>query len=368
MILSLLIFIAILVGLIIVHEFGHFAAAKFFGIGVEEFGIFFPPKLFSLPWRGTDYSLNSIPLGGFVRIQGEASQDPAAVAYDRKNFFQRSRWAQAAVIVAGIFCNLLFAWLLLSAGYMAGLPTSSDHIGFGTVQNAQATIVDVLPGSPADVAGIKAGDIVEGVVTGTATLPSTASADQVSAFIAVHQDESVIVSIKRGSEEKNFLAKPVAGLVPDHKAIGIELDDVGTLKLSPPVALAQGGLLGWEMVKATAEGLGGFFWGLIRGAGDFSQVSGPIGIATAGQAAVQQGWSDTLLLTALISISLALFNILPIPGLDGGRLLFIIIEGVRRKPISEKLTTRLTIAGFALLIILVLIVSYHDVLHLVHPA
>src|SRR3984957_13666088 len=210
MILSLLIFIAILVALIIVHEFGHFVTAKLFGIGVEEFGIFFPPKLFSFHWRGTEYSLNAIPLGGFVRIQGEASADPKAIPYDRKNFFQRSRFIQAAVIVAGIFCNILFAWLLLSAGYMAGLPTSSDHIGFGTVTNAHATIVDVLPGSPADSAGIKAGDAVEGVVRGTAALPASADADEVSAFIAAHQDESVIVSIKRGSVEENLLAKPVA--------------------------------------------------------------------------------------------------------------------------------------------------------------
>jgi regulator of sigma E protease len=205
-------------------------------------------------------------------------------------------------------------------------------------------------------------------VTGTATLPATADSTQVSAFIAAHQDDSVIVSVKRGDEEKNLLAKPVAGLVAGEKVIGIELDDVGVLKLSPPLALAQGGLLGWEMVKETAGGLGAFFWGLVRGSANFSQVSGPIGIAGIGATAVSQGWSEALLLTALISINLGLINLIPVPGLDGGRLLFILIEAITRKPIPERVSTYLTFIGFGLLILLVLVVSYHDVLNLIHPA
>jgi regulator of sigma E protease len=369
MIIPLLIFVAILVGLIIVHEAGHFFAAKVFGIGVEEFSVFFPPKLFSIHWHGTEYSLGAVPLGGFVRIVGESSTPEQNNApYDPKNFSQRSRWLQALVIVAGVACNLIFAWLLLSTGYLAGLPTSADHIGFGTVTNAQTTVIDVLPNSPADIAGVKAGDIIESAITGTAQLSAPTNSDAVSAFILAHQNESVILSVERNGEQKNLLARPVAGLVPGHKAIGIEMDDVGTLKLSLPLALAQGGLLGWEMAKETAEGLGQFFWTLVRGTANFSEVSGPIGIAGIGATAVSQGWSATLLLTVLISINLGLINLIPVPGLDGGRLLFIAIEGVRRKPIPERVATWLTIAGFTLLILLVLVVSYHDVLHLIHPA
>jgi regulator of sigma E protease len=372
---SLLIFIAILVALIIVHELGHFAVAKWFGIGVDEFSVFFPPKLFSLRWRSTNYSLGAIPLGGFVSIQGESvptelqnKEKLAAVTYNPKNFFQRSYWVQALVIVAGIVCNIIFAWILLSAGYFVGLPTSVDHVGFGTVTNGHTTVIEVLPNSPAAAAGIQANDVIEGATTATATLPPGADADAVSAFIIEHQDQSVILSVDRNGEQKNLLARPVAGLVPGHKAIGIAMDDVGTLKLSLPLALAQGGLLGWDMVKATAQGLGGFFWGLVSGGANFSEVSGPIGIAGMGAAAVTAGWSPTLLLTALISINLGLINLIPVPGLDGGRLLFILIEGVRRKPIPERVAMWATIAGFGLLILLVLVVSYHDILNLIHSA
>lgn len=373
----LLIFILLLVLLILVHEFGHFIVAKAFGIRVDEFGIFFPPRLFARRWGETEYSLNALPFGGFVKIFGESHSAEASRDEEKnpRSLIHKPRSVQAAVIVAGIFFNILFAWLALSAAYMAGVPTSVQHIGFGVVRDAHTTIVAVSPNSPAYKAGILANDQVERAQTAMAMLPAGANADQLQKFIFDHQDESIVLSVLRPStslgvnepEKKIFLAKPAEGFAQGHKAIGVALDDVGVLQLPPHLALLQGALLGKQMTAAIAGGLWGLVSGIFHGGANLADIAGPIGIAGLGAAAVQQGYVATILLMSLISINLAIINVLPIPGLDGGRLLFIAIEAVIRRPISERLATRLTIASFALLATVMLIVSWHDVLHLVKP-
>ena len=359
---SLLIFILILTGLIVVHEFGHLFAAKLFGIKVEEFGIGFPPRLLSLQWGETRYSINLLFFGGFVRIFGERKDEAGS---NPRAFASKSRPKQAAVIAAGIVMNILFAWLVLSAGYMAGLPTSAEHVGFGIVSDVHATIVGVLPDSPAKMAGLLPGDVVENIDTGTATLQQGASSADVQAFIAEHQEESIIFTVLRDGAKEHFLAKAEVGLVAGRKAVGINLDDVGTLILPPYMALLEGGILTYRMTLATAEGLIQFFSGLFSGAGDFADIAGPIGIAGIGSRAVANGFAAAVTLTALISINLALLNILPIPGLDGGRLFFILIESVVRRPLPHRLTLWFTVGGFALLIALMMLVSFHDITRLI---
>jgi regulator of sigma E protease len=130
----------------------------------------------------------------------------------------------------------------------------------------------------------------------------------------------------------------------------------------------QGAVLTQYITVATAQGLGEFFYTIVRGVANFAGVAGPIGIATIASSAVHQGVGETIIFIALISVNLAIINLVPIPGLDGGRLLFIIIEGLRGKPISEKVTLRVTIAGMALLIALMLVISFHDVAKLIHGA
>jgi len=364
---SVIIFILLLVVLILVHEFGHFSIAKLFNIKVEEFGIFFPPRIAAIKKGETEYSINWLPFGGFVRIFGENYDEGKN---DPRSFVSKPRLVQTAVIVAGIVFNLIFAWLLLSVGYMAGLPTPVDHIGYGTVQNAEVLVTGVLPGSPADKAGIMAGDAVEKVQTATdtltvATLHTDQQATAVTDFITAHADESLVVMVSRDGQDKAFVARAADGVVAGRKAIGVELDDVGTLKLSPPIALMQGALLGWNITESTASGLLTFFKQLFTASANFSQVSGPIGITVYGAAAIKQGFAAAVVLTALISINLALINIVPIPGLDGGRLLIIVTEAILRRPVSPSVVMKLTIAGFALLVALMLVVSYHDIVRLI---
>ena len=369
------IFILVLGLLILVHEFGHFIVAKAFGIRVDEFAIGFPPRLLRIRRGETDYTLNLLFFGGFVKIFGEnASSDKSAEHPDirtpdyARSFAHKSRWAQSAVTLAGILFNVVFAWLALSVGYMVGIPTSVDHVGWGEVRDAHPMIVAVSPGSPAEKAGVKPEDTVETLETGNAKLSVGATADEVQNFIAAHQDESVILSVMRDGKSQTFLAKPIGGIVPDHKVIGIQLDDVGILKLPPHLALAEGAILTKQMTVAIAGGLWGLLTASFHGAADLKGVAGPIGIAGIGATAVAHGFVATILLTALISINLAIMNLLPIPGLDGGRQLFILIEAVRGKPVSEKLFTRLTLLGFGSLLLLMLVISYFDILRLVHPA
>ncbi len=360
-------FILILVVLIIVHEFGHFIVAKLFGIRVDEFGIFFPPRLFAIKKGETEYSFNSLPLGGFVKIFGENYDEGKN---DPRSFVSKPRYIQAAVIVAGIVFNLIFAWLVLSVGYMAGLPTPVDHVGYGQVQNIEVLVTGILPNSPADKSGLVAGDQIVKVQTATdvldtATLNTNQQASAVTNFITAHVNDSVILTVVRDGQTKEFLARAADGVITGRKAIGVELDDVGTLKLNPVLALGQGAILGWNITENTAVGLLSFFKHIFTATANFSEVSGPIGITVYGAAAIKQGFAAAAVLTALISINLALINIVPIPGLDGGRLLIIIIEAIIRRPVSPRIVMRLTIAGFVLLITLMIVVSYHDIAKLV---
>lgn len=358
---SLLIFIAILVALIWVHELGHFSVAKFFGVRVDEFAIGFPPRLLTVQWGETRYSFNLILIGGYVSIYGENPGEED----DPRSLVHKNRGVQAAVLLAGVVFNALFAWLLLSAGYMAGLPASTGASTFGEVADARTTVTHVLPGSPAELAGVRAGDVVQEVETARAQMPDNAPAAEVRDFIAEHPDETILLHVERGGEEHTFAAKPAEGLVEGRKALGINMDDVGVLKLPLHLALAEGAVTAVNLVAATAQGLSGLIAGAVQGQGDLGQVSGPIGIASVGSTAVQSGAVATLLITALISINLAVVNLLPIPGLDGGRLLIVAIESVIRRPISRTLATNLTLGGMAFVILIFVLVSINDISRLV---
>lgn len=349
----LLLFILILVALILVHECGHFLAAKFFGIPVEEFGVGFPPRIAAIKKGGTEYSVNWLFIGGFVKIVGQES---------------RSRVVQAVVLLAGVVFNILFAWLALSAGYMTGLPASTSQAeAFRGIElrEVHTTIVAVLPGSPASKAGLLAGDVVQDVQTGSASLFSNSPASEVEKFIANHQNESILLQVLREGKQQEFLAVPESGFATGKKIIGVQLDNVGVLQLPPHRAMAQGAVLAWHMTTDTALGLGGFLKNIFFGAADFSSVAGPIGIASIGAVAVKSGFATAIILTALISINLAIINLLPIPGLDGGRLLIIILEGITRRSVPQKFSTVLTLTCMALLLLLMLVVSAHDIARLV---
>jgi regulator of sigma E protease len=363
---SIIIFIISLAILILVHEFGHFIAAKKSGIRVDEFGLGFPPKIISKRKGETLYTLNAIPFGGFVRIFGEDPHVEEISEADKpRSMFYQPAYVKAMVLVAGVGFNIIFAWLLISLGFIIGLPSPVQHSGFGEVRDAHVAVVEVLPGSPAEKAGLQPGDTVISLSSlGTTISGSAVSPSGVSDFIG-HSTGGISFTYQRGSAPATTTSIiPNASVVPGRRAIGIAMDDIGTLKLPVHLALLEGAHSTGLLLKNTVVGLAGFVGNIFSRHSDFSQVSGPVGIARVFSQADSLGFVYILSLVALISINLAVINLVPFPALDGGRLLFVLIEAVIRRPIPMKVVRWTNAIGFALLLILMGVITVHDILKL----
>lgn len=356
---SILLFFVVLLVLVLVHEFGHFIVAKKAGIRVDEFAFGFPPRLFAKKFGETTYALNALPLGGYVKIYGENPDD--VEDRDRKrSFIGKPRYIQALVIVAGIVFNILLAWLLISATLMIGIPAPVDGEDGYAVTSPKVMITEVHDHAPAAAAGLLPGDVIERLSDGRDTVLVT-TPESVSGFIGPREGRAITITYLHKGVSKEATLLPVSGISPTGGAIGIYMDVVGTLKLPIHKALWVGAIKTYQYTQMTATGIYGFLANIIMGKGDFSQVTGPVGIVHAVGEAANIGVANLLLFTALISINLAVINVLPFPALDGGRLFFIIIEAIMRRPISPKIANSLNIAGFALLMLLMIVVTYHDI-------
>lgn len=364
---SIIIFIIILAVLVLVHEFGHFIVAKKSGIRVDEFGLGFPPKIWSKTWRGTLYTLNSIPFGGFVKIYGEdAHSEEIQSDEDRKrSFVYKPKWVQALVLVAGVSMNIIFAWFVISISFLIGVPASVDHGGFGKVQNEKLSIVEVMPDSPAHLAGLISGDVIDRISADSQELSGDElTPDSVKNLITTSQSKTIEVNFSRGGESKNIFVEPSTGIAEGKRVLGIVMDRTGIIKLPFYLAPLEGVRTTGIVIKNTASGLYRFILGIFSFKSDFSQVSGPVGIAKVVGDARELGFVYLLTLTAIISINLAIINLLPFPALDGGRLLFVAIEAITRRPINAKFVRVTNAMGFVFLLILMVAVTAHDIIKL----
>lgn len=361
---SIILFIIILCILILVHELGHFIAAKQVGVRVDEFGIGFPPRLLSKKIGETIYSINIFPVGGFVKIFGENPDEESIKGKDSpRSLFHKSRGVQAWVVSAGVVFNLLLAWFLISAGFLVGMPYSVDDSVYGAqVKNPALTITQVLPQSPAEVAGLKGGDVIL-MLSGDSQKLENVSVLPAQKFITGHDE--IEVSYLRDGVTETTLVRPSDGVIDNRRAIGVSLDMVGELKLPLHTALSAGLTTTLSLTKATVFGLAHFFKNMFIGQVDMSEVAGPIGIVNIVSDASTLGFMHLISLTALISINLAVINILPFPALDGGRLMFILVESIIRKRIKPEITNIANGIGFLLLIGLMVFVTFHDVVKLV---
>lgn len=362
---SVILFILILAVLILVHEFGHFIVAKKAGMRVDEFGLGLPPRAVKL-WEknGTVYSLNWIPFGGFVKIFGEDFEDAGITQGGLSNsFMSRPKHWQALVLVAGVTMNILFAWLLLSLGFMTGMPTAVDEES-EHVKDAEVMVTSVFDDTPAFNTGLQVGDRILAVTSDSRHIERDSVTVENFQNIVGNAPGSVALTIKRGEEIRTVAVTPTQ--IPDieQKAIGISLAMVGTLKLPVHLAFFEGASMTIGVTRDIAIGLWNLLFDAMRGNADFSQVTGPVGIAGLVGDARELGFAYLLTFTAFISLNLAVLNLVPFPALDGGRLLFVLIEAIKGSPINPKVFRVVNGIGFGLLLLLMVIVTFNDIVRL----
>ena len=361
---SVLIFIVVIVALIVVHEFGHFVAAKLSGMRVDEFGLGYPPRALLLGKIGeTEYTLNWIPFGGFVKIFGE---DGGAGS---RAFTTRPRILQAIVLVAGVTMNLFFAYVLITGALISGTPRVLSGDELATAQSVELAVANVLPGSPAARAGLLPGDSILSAEDGHYAFEGADPATFTKFVSDGNGNTTIALSVRHsGGKEETLFARPIAGLIssdPSRVALGVEVATIGVVPLSFFSAVIEGASLTWNATKLTAIGLGHFFYGIFTFSADLSQVAGPVGIAGIVGSAGSEGWGSLFSIMAIISINLALINLIPIPALDGGRLLFVAIESIIRRPIKASIAQTINAIGFAFLILLMVVVTAHDIFKIV---
>jgi regulator of sigma E protease len=353
MLLSILIFIILLGVLVLIHEFGHFYVARRFGVRVEEFAFGFPPRIASITKNGVRYALNLIPIGGYVKIYGEGGDD----RNDPESFSSRPVWQRAAIIVAGVAMNFALAWVLFSLGHGIGLPTilDDDATGSGAV-----TIVGVAPGSPAESAGVRFGDAITKVEASDGEI-AVARIDDVQAFVSDHHGKEITIEFQRGRETLSVRAVPRSSPPEGEGALGIAMARMGVVRSPWWRAPYDGAKTTLSATLAIVNALGTTVRDLFAEGTVSADVSGPVGVFVFANETRQLGLIYLLELAGVFSINLALLNILPIPALDGGRVLFLALEKVRGVRINERVEQAIHTVGFVALLLLMAAITYRDI-------
>jgi regulator of sigma E protease len=364
---SILIFLIILLVLVISHEFGHFIIAKKSGIRVDEFSFGFPPKLFGKKIGETSYNFNALPFGGYVKIYGENPDDETINGpLKDRSFSNKPSYIKMFVLLGGVAMNFLVAWLLLSIGFMSGLPTAiSNSPNDSLIENQNVTITSVVFESPAEKAGLKIGDRILSLETetdSTKLLSSNFDIDIVQKFINNHPDQKINISLIRGHEPLNIVVIPKRKTSEDPAMIGISMDIIGTLKLPFHTAIWEGLKLTVDVTLRTIVGFYNLIRDAILGQADMAYLTGPIGIVGVVGDATKFGFIYLLSFTAFISINLAVINLIPFPALDGGRLLFLLIEKIKGSRIKPEIANWANSVGFIMLMMLMIFITYKDIL------
>ena len=361
MIFTILIIFFTLIGLLVLHEFGHFILAKKFGVEVEEFGVGYPPRIFGKRVGETIYSLNLLPFGAFVKIKGEEGK---LGVEDARSFSGKPIWQRALILVGGVVSFWLIGFIIFSviAGTW-GLPISVPddfqpqnlRAGVQIAKGPQVQIISISSGSPAETAGLQTGDI----------MLKFDKVKEVQEFTAEHLNQKTTLTIKRGEEVFDVNLVPRISPPEGEGAIGVALARTILKKYSWYKAPLQGVLVTWRQTVAVPVILGGILAKAIQGEKiEGVRLVGPIGIGEIMAEALKISFGNFLLLIAMISIWLALFNLLPIPAVDGGRLLFLGIEKVKGSPVNPNLERNITALFFSILVALMIFVTIKDIVRL----
>lgn len=356
--LTFIIFIIVLSILVLVHEFGHFYIARKSGMKVEEFGFGFPPRIFKIKKGETIYSLNLIPFGGFVRIFGEEGENKE----DPRSFSSKSVNSRAKVVIAGVLMNLILATILLIIGNIIGL-----RIGLldkGISENAKDIKIQILqtaPDSPAQKSGLKLFDeIIKLEFKNDVVQPKNIK--DVQDFVKKYAGQEITLTILRNKNELKVNLVPRINPPEDQGALGVSLVKTGVVSYPWYRALWQGIRDTGVIIANTVLAFGIFFKNLFISRKVIADVSGPVGIAILIGHAANLGFNYLVQFVALLSINLAILNIIPFPALDGGRLFLLMIEKVKKSPLDKRIENLINIAGFAFLIILMILITIRDLL------
>ena len=345
---SIISVIILLSVLIFVHEFGHFLAARFLGVGVLKFSLGFGPKLIGKKWGETEYLISLLPLGGYLKLLGESEDDVLSEEDEKRSFLKQLPLKRIAIVVAGPLSNFLLAILIFTVIYMIGLPTLTTQIG------------PVQPDSPAFNAGIAEGDKIL-AIDGKKVIRW----EKMAEVVAKSGGKELRITIKRGQQLKDITLRPkllklknIFGEDVDSYKIGVSPSaQTVTERKNPFAAFFLGLKQTYFISKLTLVGL----VKIINGTVSPKTLGGPILIAQIAGTQAKEGIISFVLFMALLSVNLAVLNLLPIPVLDGGHISFYLFEIIAGKEVNIKFKERAQQIGIALLIILMLFVFIVDI-------
>jgi regulator of sigma E protease len=343
--------------LVLVHELGHFIAAKRSGVLVEEFGIGFPPRLFGIKIKETIYSVNLIPLGGFVKLYGEEydeiSQKSKVKSKKLKNqaFAYKNPWQKILIIVAGVLGNFILGWFLISYLFTQGVPTPANKVIVEKVQDK----------SPAKIANLQPKDAIYALKVNQKIYPIKTSTDLIT-LTKKYGGERIILYVERGKEKFQTTIIPRKNPPKNEGPLGIVITSFVEKKYpwyqAPYYGLIHAATITQKIISELIKTL----IQIVSFQKPSVDVAGPIGIARFTSEVAKFGKNAVLELMALLSLNLAVVNLLPFPALDGGRLIFALYELITKKRINKKLESYLNLFGFIFLITVAILVSINDIL------
>lgn len=342
-----IIFFLVLSFLILIHEFGHYYVAKKSGMLVEEFGLGLPPRLWGKKIGETLYSINLLPFGGFVKIFGDNPEDLKKNPKGIKRAFNHKPWYQQfMVIIAGPAMNFFLAVVVVSFLFTKGTYVASDKV----------TVVEAQPGSPAKLAGLQKDDVILSIAGKKVT-----NSEQLITLAKSKAGKTVALKVERNSRVFTLSISPRANPPKNQGALGAVITDLELKKYAWYQAPWKGLTESIKISLLFYQELGRILWQFVTFQNPQVDVAGPVGIVQLTGKAVSYGYEAVIQLLGLLSLNLALINIIPFPALDGGQISFIVFEQLTRRKLSDNLKARINAAGFAFLLFLLFLITIKDV-------
>ena len=340
--------------LILVHELGHFYAARWLKVKVEEFGFGFPPKIYSRVKNGIRYSINLLPLGGFVKIFGEHGEGENSP----NSFTSRPARQRFFILAAGVIMNIVLAWVFFSVGAAIGTPQIQDD-----KPGIPVSVINVLAHSPAEQRGLRFGDQILELRSGDISLRVEKEKD-VSDFADAYRGEEITMVIRRGGAVKEIKITPRVRVPHGEGPLGISMGQLTTSRVAWYKAPFTGAWILGQTLLAVLNGLWIIIKEILAHGRTSASVSGPVGIYLFGRDIQVLGISYILQFVGLLSVNLAVMNALPIPALDGGRMFFVCIEKIRGSKVNPRIENMAHTLGFMALLVLMAVITYKDILTL----